>query len=57
MIHTPSIIRFPILRRYPWLIHGMTLRESGINVRGEKAEVLAALESRHASLMASQGIR
>lgn len=46
-----------MLRRYPWLIHGMTLREAGIDVRKETSEVRTALDNRHAMIMASQGIR
>ena len=51
-----DVVRFPVLEKFPWLVHGFTSRLAGVPVDAEKTEVLALLRDRHTEILSSCGI-
>ena len=51
-----SLLVFPQLKCFPWLSHGFTLRQNGIDVNVAREEVIERLQTKHQKLLESQGI-
>lgn len=50
------LISFPPLDQFPWLCHGFTLRQDGVDVGKARSDALAVLQERHQAILRSQGI-
>ena len=51
-----DMIRFPLLERFSWLVHGFTVRQEGVDVNAGRGEVLARLRENHRKILDSQGV-